>query len=417
MPKILRRISESPLLFHVVISLAALVLIFSRRPDAFLNPQFWAEDGSIWYADAYNHGAIYSLTTPEAGYYQTVSRLVAIFAQLFALSLAPAIFNAAAIGMKLLVANFLASTRLSAAIPDQLVRLAIAFIYIALPHSSETHANLTNVQWHLALLAFLVIVAPGSGKWSKVFDAAVVLISALSGPFCLLLLPIAILRLIVTRDRSGLLPIAILAVGSLIQVSALFTTERPSRQPLGATAELASSIVGGHLFFSGIFGERWHAWLIRQGLWTDIAAIVANILGLLIASYAAFKSKLELRLLICFAVLIIAGALVSPAASSTMPQWIAMAGAGLGSRYWLIPIFCMFAVLIFVATERDAKWFRYAGAAMLALSLIGIASDWRYPRFKDMDFSAQAQRFENAPAGETVVIPINPDWEMRLSKK
>ena len=34
----------------------AVALIIVRRPDAILNVQFWAEDGVLWYASAYNLG-------------------------------------------------------------------------------------------------------------------------------------------------------------------------------------------------------------------------------------------------------------------------------------------------------------------------------------------------------------------------
>src|SRR5438552_16115464 len=43
-------------LFHVVILIAAFLIVFSRRPDAILNAQFFAEDGPRWYADAYQFG-------------------------------------------------------------------------------------------------------------------------------------------------------------------------------------------------------------------------------------------------------------------------------------------------------------------------------------------------------------------------
>src|SRR3954453_19860929 len=49
--------------------------VISRRPDAFLNPQFFAEDGNIWFADAYNIGWLRSLANTHTGYFQTLPRL------------------------------------------------------------------------------------------------------------------------------------------------------------------------------------------------------------------------------------------------------------------------------------------------------------------------------------------------------
>ena len=40
------------------------VLIVARRPDALFNPQFYAEDGKYFYAQAYNLGGLHALTIP-----------------------------------------------------------------------------------------------------------------------------------------------------------------------------------------------------------------------------------------------------------------------------------------------------------------------------------------------------------------
>jgi hypothetical protein len=121
--------------FYIASSALSFLILFSRRPDVITNPQFWAEDGRVWYADAYNHGLMYSLLTPEAGYFQTISRIVAVFAQVFPLAYAPLVFNLAAIFVKLIVVNFLLSSRFSRLIPDLRYRILIACIYLALPHS------------------------------------------------------------------------------------------------------------------------------------------------------------------------------------------------------------------------------------------------------------------------------------------
>lgn len=399
--------------------LISFLIIFSRRPDAILNPQFWAEDGRVWYADAYNHGAIYSFFTPEAGYYQTISRLVAVVSQAFPLGFAPLIFNLAAISCKILVVNFLLSSRLAQIVPSLAGRILIAFVYLALPHSNETHANLTNAQWHLALLSFLIVIAAPSEKtlW-KIFDVAIILISALSGPFCLLLLPFAAIKWVKTRENWTIVLMAILAFASLIQLSSLLTTDRPTAQPLGASAGLFLKIIGGHLFLNTIIGDRVYSRLFSRPFWNEWTAVLVNLIGFGLLIYAFLKSNLELRLLIIFSFMIVFGALAFPAITSDVPQWTAMWKPGIGSRYWLIPIFCCFVSLLYLAKNAKVSRVRYFSIALLVLSLSGIAADWKYPRFKNLEFQRYVAEFESAPAGQEVSIPINPEsWEMRLVKK
>ena len=194
------------------------VIIISRRPDSYFNPQFWAEDGAVWYADAYNHGVIYSLVTPEAGYFQLFSRLVGILSQVLPLAKAPLFFNLTAIGVQATVAWFVTSSRISGLIPKLRWRLLIAFIYLALPHSFEINANITNSQWHLGLLSFLIVAAePSKNLIWRIFDFAVIFVSVLSGPLCLLLTPIIALKFWRRCEKRLLVILGILCFGGLVQ--------------------------------------------------------------------------------------------------------------------------------------------------------------------------------------------------------
>src|SRR5438874_4257089 len=56
---------------------AALTLIlFSRRPEMVLHPEFWAEDGWIFFVQADTQGAD-ALVTPYGGYHHLLLRILA----------------------------------------------------------------------------------------------------------------------------------------------------------------------------------------------------------------------------------------------------------------------------------------------------------------------------------------------------
>ncbi len=418
MTDILKKLEQNKLPFHFAAAIISFLLIFSRRPDAVLNPQFWAEDGAIWYADAYNHGIIYSFLMPVAGYYQTISRLIGVFAQNFPLEYAPSIFNFFAIFVKMLVVQFILSTRLSKLVPSLAGRILLAFVYLAVPSSFEVHANLTNVQWHLALLGCLIILAAPSAKagW-KIFDAATLAISALSGPFCLLLLPIAALKFWARGEKWTLELLTILFVGCAIQATALISTPRPTQNELGANIGLLLNIIGGQIFFASIFGEYGYARSLEYPFLKLAVKILVNLAGFSVILYALIKSSLELRLFILFSSLICLAALISPAASSEIPQWQALGMPGVGGRYWFIPIYCFLTVLIFTAARAGHSAIRYAAAAVVLFALIGIIADWKYLAYEDLNFQQYAAEFNRAEAGTEFSIPINPQWEMKLVKK
>jgi len=67
----------SKIAFHAGVFLISFLILFSRRPDAILNAQFYAEDGARWFADAYHMGWR-CLLIPDSGYLQTVSRIIGL---------------------------------------------------------------------------------------------------------------------------------------------------------------------------------------------------------------------------------------------------------------------------------------------------------------------------------------------------
>ena len=171
----------------------ATIALFSRRPSLLTHAQFYAEDGTLWFAQAYNLGWLHSLLLPEAGYFNTMPRLAAGVALLVPLQRAPLVMAIVGLLIQALPVPLLLSSRLRnwAPLPT---RLLLAVIYVAMPNTREILIVATNTQWHLALAALLLAIASSPRTWlGRAFDIAVILAAAFSGPFCILLAPIALL--------------------------------------------------------------------------------------------------------------------------------------------------------------------------------------------------------------------------------
>src|SRR5215471_20971793 len=97
-------------LFELAVFLAALLILFLRRPDALLNAQFYAEDGARWFADAY-HVGWRCLLIPDSGYLQTVSRLIGLAMQWIPFVLVPLFMNLCALSFQILPVNIFLSSR------------------------------------------------------------------------------------------------------------------------------------------------------------------------------------------------------------------------------------------------------------------------------------------------------------------
>lgn len=399
---------------QVFVFLIAVVAVLSRRPDAILHPQFFAEDGMFWYADAYNIGWFRALLIPHTGYFQTLPRLSAAFSLLFPLLFAPLVLNVIAIVIQVLPVTFLLSSR-CANWGSLGIRVFLAAAYIALPNSRELDATITEAQWHMALIAALVVLSvPSQIRGWRMFDVAALLLSGLTGPFCIALLPIAAFIWWRSRFRWRLVLTAVIGVCAVVQLSALLTTATATRshETLGASAGLFLRMLAGDVYLGAIFGQNHFA---SHG--NALRLILSGILGTAILIVCLIRAELEWRLFVVYSFALYFASLQNPMISDTQPQWRVLADAT-GLRYWFFPMLAFVWAAIWCVSRSGIQWPRFIAGLALVCMLAGIAKDWKYPGFNSHNFRAFARRFQSMPVGRAMVFPLYPDgWTMQLAKK
>ena len=402
--------------FQVTVFIIAFVMVYSRRHDAVLNAQFFAEDGKFWYTDAYNLG-LHSLLMPQSGYLHTLTRLIALLTLFFRFSSAPLVMNLSAITVQILPVNVFLSSRFSnIALPT---RLLASLIYLALPNTYEVDANITTIQWHLALLACLLLLARPASAWGwRVFEWTVLVLISVDGPMGIVLVPVAWVLWWKRRDRWQLTSLVLLVPGAVIQaLSVLLTWHTRQTGPNGAAFSRFASILGRQVFLSSLLGLKTQSWLIRLNT-VHLVEAIATAAGLLLLLYVLRCGPMELKLFILFAFAVFALSLARPLAGAPdREQWALLCLPGCGNRYYFLPMLAFLASLFWIARPTAARqWLRYSVLALLLLLPIGIYRDWHYPRFADLHFRKYAGQFEQAPPGTKVTIPINPNWSMELTK-
>jgi hypothetical protein len=397
----------------LVFSIAA-VAVISRRPDALSNPQFFGEDGPVWFGQAYAFGWLTSLLHSQNGYFQTLPRLAASIALLVPLRFAPLVMNLIGIAFQVLPVNILLSSRCSAWAPLK-IRTFMAIAYLALPNTMELNITVEEGQWHLALLACMLVLAhvPRNFKW-RIFDVAIFLLCGVSGPFCLMLLPIAVIFWWLRRGPWRFIPIIIFAATSAIQLSAIVQSGAATRPKvgLGATPQLFTRLLGGQVYLGALLGQ--HSLSAHKNI---ILLAVVAVFGTAILVYCFIKTGTELKLFILFAVLVFAASLRSPMVSLTVPQWQVLRDS-VGIRYFFFPMLAFAWALIWCAGVNRVGPVRIAAGLALACMVIGILRDWEFPPYTNFHFQERARQFANAAPGTFMSIPIYPDgWMLRLTKK
>lgn len=264
--------------------LVAAILVFAAKPWALIQPQLWAEDGTIHLLE----NEAFSLNTllhPYRGYLHTLPRLIAWTASRTSdVAHWPAFYNTAAFLVAIGLLVRMASSRLD--LPEK-PWLILAFVLTA--NTAEVFLNLTNLHWLTSFfLLAQVLIAPARSRWQFFADLALLVLIGLTGPFVLVYLPLFIWRWWRERDRYSEVVLLAAAVCAAIQLYFVLT------EPLVVAAPLES------LHFEKLWtalGKRLIAWpLLGPKIAMMLPDFALAVLGLGVVGllgFAALRSHPE----------------------------------------------------------------------------------------------------------------------------
>lgn len=374
----------------------AVLLVVLRRPDAFLNPQFWAEDGSVFFVQAEGLGWR-ALIQPHVGYHHFAMRLWAGACVGAGVPVAwlPAMFVAGASIGWLAEAAFLFSPRARWRWPT-----AMLGALVLVPSANETWFNLTNLQWFLALLWPLWWMAGDPRtKAGVVAESAAMAVAGLTSVFSILAAPLMVWRAVRRRTGASIAAAVVCLAAAAIQF-ATAVADRASETPaagagvdwIGAMIVTSKRIWGG-LFLPNAAGSAAMVWV---GAVLGVAMIGAF-------AWAAWRSDRWRPLL---GWLVFGGGVLAATVirfHGDMEPLMSLSG---GPRYFLVPQVLVLWGLIQVAAGAGRIW-RMAAAALLIVALATAASRFRLPVLRDNDWPTWAARIE--AGGDVGWVPIAPD--------
>lgn len=378
-----------PLPAALATTASALLILFMRRPESFSRPQFFAEDGPIFYMGAH-HDPWGSILVPYAGYLHVAGRLVASACSGLDPRWVPAAYFLASIAAVAALCLSLFSRRVGLPLPA-----AMALGVVLVPHTGEVFDNLTNLQWIMAL-GLVVLLAAGdpatAAQWSC--DLAFALVASLSGVFSVLFAPLFGIRAAARRTRPALAVALLVSAGAAVQ----------AREILAAAAGPQASMVTAPLALSTLGQRVLMSLLIPPGAADASPQWLRACFGL---AGGALLALLCLRPGPRPAVRAALGAvLVFVAAAAIYRLRGSISSLGFvenGDRYFFVP---KVAFVWLLATQlRGAAVPRRLSAALLAATALNTALAFRYDRWTDYNWAYWSARMER---GERVVVPINP---------
>ncbi|CAN0258636.1 unnamed protein product, partial [Phaeothamnion confervicola] len=353
----------------LAVIIAALALLAMRTPDAFFSPQFWAEDGVVFWQQMAENDAWTAFWIPYAGYFHAAPRLTAFIASFFDPAYAPRLYASVAILLTLWSA-----TTAATCVEDRRLGFLLGVGLLLPPMASgEIFGNITNVQWLLAPTLALLLAAPPS-----INRAAFALLAGLSGPFSIFIAPIAAVRAVMRRDLVA----ALIVVSGCIQLYTLLTSTVPPI--IDGQPNLPHLLI---VVVSRSFSSR----------------KLSMLLGVLILAYSLYWPTYR-WLRICLFVLA-AGVLAGTVHRFYQaPNLLDL--EGYGTRYFYIPRVALLWCAATLLFKRDA-WATVVAAAFIAVASYAPGA-FTKPALPDMNWSARFRAGEDRitilPGGDWVVV-------------
>jgi hypothetical protein len=377
--------------WHVVLVCAA--ILFYRRPDAFLNPQFFYEDGKEFFKNAHQLG-IGSFVVSWTNYLHTASRLVAWLTDLVTVRYAPHVYMLYALLAHLAVVFLLFSDR---------IRLrwkpVLAVVSVLMPClGNEAIMNLTNSQWALAqLLVLVAVMDDAANARQKLFDGAALVFLGLSGPFAVVFWPLFVYRWVARRSRHSLLMLGLAT--AVMSLQATWMVVWPWQVPNRLTAlnllnPIWLGVWGDSITGVMLLGVNAPLYFANSLAMTLLTAVLYT--GLAVHAIRTRNHSMLMLLSASFAVLLAAS--VSwrgqPEVVIQCPRYHFLTRVLLG---WTM-----------AQALSGPRWLAWPVGTLLACSLLTAFIDLRSPPYQDHKW-AEACRLVDCPGD--VIIPITPDSE------
>ncbi len=339
----------------------------------------WAEDGFAWLSGAIHHGFLDNLVTPDDGYLQTLSRLVAEpVSRLPVRWFAPAM----ALSGALIVAGCVAIVwRCSAAyIQTPWLRLALCALVVLAPAAGvEVFDNVTNSIWFIQFAAFWLLLWQPASFAAACGAAAILLLAALSAAGVILLFPVWLLRAVAIRDRRDAVIVAAPLIGALAQVGPLLTQTHGSLGTPTWSFSLfpayAQRVLGGGVLGNGVAGAVWRA----VGVPFEIllgAVLVVGVLAAVVGLSPRVRVLVALALALSLGVFILSGYGRGIAAFLLWPPGHSNAA---NARYVICPSLLLVSAGFMALDDRLAvsggpRWRNAATVVVVAIVALALTS-------------------------------------------
>lgn len=379
--------SDTPRIVTISVAVASLIALFIRRPDAFLKPQFYAEDGVIFFAQAHE-SCIGSLVEPYAGYLCLFPRVVGVLTCKLPVLAAPAAFIFFATAALLATTLLCLSPRIQLPLWQRvLMALALSFS----PTLDEVLHSVTNAQWTFALgLLLMVIITPPRNLRQWAFDLGLLAFVGLTGPFLIIFSPLYVVRVVARRTRYDFATLAVVLATGVVQSLAL-SVDRAQGEAQWFSREVLRAVIR-------LFAQTFAAWSDKPVASAAGPVFIVSALCVVAVFGLAYEAR---RARDVPALVFLAGAAAAFVAALYAYRAAPIVIATSANRYLYIPTVALIWVIICLGRRHPR-----ISSILLIFALAGFLRVHREDPFIDYDWPAAAACIDS---GQRCVVRINPE--------
>ena len=197
-----------------------LIIFFYRSPYIFLNGRFMAEEGSIYFANAYKYDFFYSLFFIDfnSGYLNLWANFSGIISNFFSLLLAPLISNYLALIPKVIIL-YLALYKDSIFLKTFFHKVLFCLLIFLSPlNIPEIWLNSINSQIFFCIITFTLCFINYSKQSKNFYFLILIFISGLTGIYSCILLPVFYFKFYLYKTKQDLLNFIVLFFCTVTQI-------------------------------------------------------------------------------------------------------------------------------------------------------------------------------------------------------
>ncbi len=407
-------------------------LLFCRRPEALLEPQFFAEDGTVFFKDAYELTFLSSVMKTYAGYYHIIPRVFAEVASLFPIRFAPILYNLFSLIIAAVSISLIWLPHFRHLIRSDFARLLLVLLFILLPNQ-EALMKLTYIQCYVLLfLALCSFMLPIKNLVAMLVLMVISLLFIWTSPTSFVLLPVWAVRVFFS-DRSHKFMNAVLILSSLTMVGLYAYNYIISEVYTNTNIDsvyLLNGLCNAFLYkviCSGIFGPDITYCIFVQG-WKYIYAM--SFLSVFLILRVWFYTNWKMPALIITTMYIsLASASIFVLRTSYVISFIHGEGVRVHDRYFFLPTALFLLTIFFIVAQyytglNNSKRNKFVPGLILLFwilfSLPSFKRSWTPIDFGWSKYAEQIEVIQERAAVNTqtyiLKIPVNPiPWTIDLN--